>query len=146
MVDNRTAESRSALMSRIRSVDTAPEMTVRKLVRSMGYRYRLHDKSLPGKPDLVFRGERKAIFVHGCFWHAHGCKIGLPPKSHLEFWSEKLIRNRQRDGENVLALNTLGWQVLTIWQCETKDTQQLRRLLQDFLSRPQSAEAKTAKA
>lgn len=118
-----------------------PEMTVRHLLHSMGFRYRLHAKDLPGKPDIVFPGMRRAIFVHGCFWHAHGCKIGRPPKTKLDFWTQKLARNRERDEKNVIALKDAGWKVLVIWQCETKDVELLRKALIDFL-----AEARTASA
>ncbi|MGC2210379.1 MAG: very short patch repair endonuclease [Candidatus Korobacteraceae bacterium] len=133
MADNRTPESRSALMARIGSKNTAPELLVRRLLFAMGYRFRLHRSDLPGKPDIVFVGRRKAIFVHGCFWHAHGCKIGLAPKSHLEFWQPKLKRNCARDLENERALRGQGWDVLTIWQCETKDCVRLQEKLVAFL-------------
>jgi DNA mismatch endonuclease, patch repair protein len=133
MVDNRTPESRSALMARIGSKNTAPELLVRHLLYAMGYRFRLHRSDLPGKPDIVFIGRRKAIFVHGCFWHAHGCKFGRAPKSHLDFWQTKLERNCARDLENERALRGQGWDVLTIWQCETKDCVRLQEKLRDFL-------------
>jgi len=133
MADNRTPESRSALMSRIGSKDTAPEIAVRKLIFSMGYRFRLHRSELPGTPDIVFIGRRKIIFVHGCFWHAHGCKIGRAPKSHVDFWLVKLKRNSDRDRENERALRRQGWDVLTLWQCETRDVALLRRKAMDFL-------------
>lgn len=126
-------------MSRIRSVDTAPEMIVRRTLHSMGYRYRVHPKRLPGKPDIVFPSARKAIFVHGCFWHAHGCKIGRPPKSKLDFWEEKLKRNRQRDERNRTALQSDGWKVLTVWQCETRDLEVLRRTLIGFVAESRAA-------
>lgn len=133
MTDNRTSESRSALMARIGSKNTAPEMVVRKLVFSMGYRFRLHRPELPGKPDLVLVGRRKAIFVHGCFWHAHGCRIGRLPKSRLDFWRPKLKRNSDRDRDNEHALQSQGWDVLTVWQCEIKDVDALREKLKAFL-------------
>lgn len=128
-------------MSRIRSEDTAPEMTVRRLLHSMGYRYRLHPKNLPGKPDVVFPARRRVIFVNGCFWHAHGCKIGRPPKSKLDFWEEKLNRNRQRDEKNRIALEQAGWKVLTVWQCETKNTEWLRKTLASFMAEVRTASA-----
>jgi DNA mismatch endonuclease (patch repair protein) len=133
MSDNRTPSSRSALMARIGSKDTAPELLVRRLIYGMGYRYRLHRADLPGKPDIVFGGRHKAIFVHGCFWHAHGCKIGRAPKSRLEFWEPKLQRNRARDIRNERALRCQGWDVLTVWQCETKDSERLKERLKAFL-------------
>lgn len=133
MVDNRTRESRSALMGRIGSKNTAPELMVRRLLHGLGYRFRLHRKDLPGKPDIVLPGRRKAIFVHGCFWHAHGCRIGQPPKSRPEFWEPKLARNRNRDIENEEALRRGGWDVATIWQCETQDRGALVDRLEKFL-------------
>jgi DNA mismatch endonuclease (patch repair protein) len=120
-------------MSRIGSKDTAPEMVIRKLLFSMGYRYRLHRSDLPGRPDIVFVRRRKAIFVHGCFWHAHGCKIGRLPKSRVDFWRAKLERNAARDAENERALRGQGWDVLTLWQCETKNLAQLREQVSSFL-------------
>jgi DNA mismatch endonuclease (patch repair protein) len=135
MVDNRTESSRSALMGRIGSKNTAPELIVRRLLHSLGYRFRLHRKDLPGTPDIVLPGRRKAIFVHGCFWHAHGCRIGRPPKSRPEFWEPKLARNRARDEENSRDLEEAGWEVLTVWQCETKDKVALSELLEKFLRR-----------
>ena len=133
MTDNRSPESRSALMARIGSKNTAPEIIVRRVLFAMGYRFRLHRSDLPGKPDIVFAGRRKAIFVHGCFWHAHGCRIGRPPKSRQEFWLAKLRRNAERDRENEQALWRQGWNVLTIWQCETKELSVLRNKLKSFL-------------
>ena len=108
-------------MSRVRSKNTGPEMAVRRLVYSLGYRYRLHERSLPGKPDLVFRAAKKAIFVHGCFWHQHmsaACSASIQPKSNVEFWSTKLNANRDRDRRNQVSLAELGWSVLVIWECE----------------------------
>lgn len=133
MADNRSEESRSALMARIGSKNTAPELVVRRLLNAMGYRFRLHRKDLPGTPDIVFPGRRKAIFVHGCFWHAHGCRIGRPPKSRPEFWTPKLERNRVRDEEKRQALQLAGWSVLTLWQCEIKDRTALEGELRAFL-------------
>lgn len=135
MADNRTEQSRSALMARIRGRDTMPELVVRKLLHRLGFRFRLHRKDLPGKPDIVLPSRRTAIFVHGCFWHAHGCKIGQPPKSRPEFWAPKLQRNRERDAANESALAALGWNVLTVWQCEMKDAAALERTLLDTLGR-----------
>lgn len=108
-------------MSRIGSKNTAPEIVVRRLLHAMGYRFRLHRKDLPGTPDIVLPARRTAIFIHGCFWHAHGCKIGRPPKTRPEFWGPKLARNRQRDRESEVALRAAGWKVETVWQCETRD-------------------------
>lgn len=133
MADNRTKASRSALMARIGSKNTSPELIVRRLLHGLGYRFRLHRKDLPGKPDIVLPGRRKVIFVHGCFWHAHGCRIGRPPKSRPEFWEPKLARNRQRDAQNVAALEALGWDVETVWQCEMKEREALADRLVAFL-------------
>lgn len=136
MADSRTPQSRSALMGRIGSKDTAPEMIVRRLLHRLGYRFRLHRKDLPGTPDIVLPGRKVAIFVHGCFWHAHGCKIGRPPKTRPEFWGPKLERNRERDARNSTALTTSGWTVETVWQCETRDPDALERRLLHLLGPP----------
>ena len=108
-------------MAAIRSGGTKPEMMVRSLVHGMGYRYRLHARDLPGKPDLVFRSRRKVIFVHGCFWHQHAraaCKDGRAPKSNLGYWAGKLARNVERDAENLDGLAAMGWKTLVLWECE----------------------------
>lgn len=120
-------------MSRIGSKNTAPEITVRKLLHSMGFRFRLHRKDLPGTPDIVLPARRKAIFVNGCFWHSHGCRIGQPPKTRSEYWGPKLARNRERDGEKTAALREEGWDILTLWQCEIKDRTRLAEQLHRFL-------------
>lgn len=121
-------------MSKVRSKNTTPELAVRKLVFSLGYRYRLHAKNLPGKPDLFFPGRKKAIFVHGCFWHYHNCKIGHIPKSRLDYWEPKLIARRERDASNAAALAELGWGVLVIWECEIKDQEKLTQTICMFLN------------
>ena len=136
MADNRTPESRSALMSRIGGKNTAPELAVRGLLHALGYRFRLHRKDLPGTPDIVFPSRRKVVFVNGCFWHAHGCRIGRPPKSRPGFWLPKLERNRIKDKRNIRALRRLGWLVLTIWQCQVRKPTQLRTKLIAFLGQP----------
>src|SRR6185437_5163612 len=106
-------------MARVRSKGTRPELKVRSLVFAMGYRYRLHAKELPGRPDLVFRSRRKVIFVHGCFWHRHpDCSLARLPKSRLEFWRPKLEGNRLRDEKVKRALAREGWSVLTVWECQ----------------------------
>lgn len=120
-------------MRQVKGKDTAPEMIVRRMLHGAGYRYRIHRKDLPGKPDLVFPQRHKAIFVHGCFWHGHGCKIGRLPKSRPEFWVPKIARNRERDDYNLSVLATMGWKVLTIWQCHTKDLAALSEILVEFL-------------
>jgi len=114
-------------MGHVRSRDTKPEMTVRQIVHAMGYRYRLHAKDLPGKPDLVFRSRGKIVFIHGCFWHRHAdCALARLPKSRQNFWLPKLDANRQRDLKNESALRDAGWDVLTIWECELGDIDQLK--------------------
>lgn len=104
-------------MSRIRSRDTAPEMLIRRGLHAKGLRFRLHDRSLPGTPDLVFRSRRAVVFVHGCFWHGHDCPLGVRPRSNAGFWSEKIERNRLRDAEAVARLSSLGWRVASVWEC-----------------------------
>jgi DNA mismatch endonuclease (patch repair protein) len=136
MADNRTRASRSALMSRIGGKDTAPELTVRRLLHSLGYRFRLYRRDLPGNPDIVFPSRKRVIFVNGCFWHAHGCRIGRPPKSRPEFWGPKLDRNRERDRGNGAALRRRGWAVLTVWQCQTRSAMKLQDRLVSFLGPP----------
>lgn len=120
-MDTLTSDQRSKHMSRIRGKDTKPEMVVRRMLHGMGYRYRLHAKELPGKPDIVFRRRGKAIFVHGCFWHGHeGCKLARIPKSRVDFWTEKIARNAERDARAIKALEDRDWETMTIWECETK--------------------------
>lgn len=137
MPDRITTAQRSENMRRIKSKNTKPEVFVRRLVYEMGYRYRIHWKDLPGKPDLAFIGKRKAIFVHGCFWHGHDavdCRDGRAPKSNEDYWTPKLTRNKERDVAHLAALRTGGWDVLTIWDCETKNESELRQRLADFLA------------
>ncbi|KQZ72693.1 endonuclease [Sphingopyxis sp. Root214] len=136
MVDTLTRAERGARMALVKGRDTKPEMIVRRLLHAMGYRYRLHAKDLPGKPDIVFRGRKKAIFVHGCFWHrhpAHGCRLARLPKSRLDFWEPKLDANRRRDETNVLALEKMGWDVFVLWECELRDREQLGNKLSEFV-------------
>lgn len=117
MVDVISAKERSLLMSRIRGKNTSPEMTVRGLLWGAGFRYRLHAKRLPGKPDIVFSKRRAVIFVHGCFWHRHGCSLFRLPKTRTAFWDDKLQRNRERDAGAVAALVAAGWRVAVVWEC-----------------------------
>lgn len=131
---NRAPMTRSEVMARVRSTGSRPEMAVRRLVHSLGYRYRLHDKGLPGTPDLVFRPVRKTIFVHGCFWHGHDCKLGnRRPKTRTDFWNPKIDRNIQRDAETIRALDDAGWSSLVIWECQTRDLDGLRERIVPFL-------------
>ena len=123
-------------MSRIRSKDTSPEMIVRKIVHGMGYRYRLHRKDLPGKPDLVFPSRKKVIFIHGCFWHQHhdsACKISRMPKSKKEYWESKLQRNAERDRLHESELKAVGWEELIIWECELDREQELINKILEFM-------------
>jgi DNA mismatch endonuclease (patch repair protein) len=133
MTDTLTPEQRSERMGRIRGKDSKAEILVRRLVHGMGFRFRLHDPKLPGKPDIVFPRLRKIIFVHGCFWHRHDCNLGRIPKSRLDFWLPKLDKNRERDIANRAALTALGWAQLTVWECQLRDTTSLRRRLAWFL-------------
>ena len=111
-------------------------MAVRRLAHAMGYRYRLHGKNLPGKPDLVFSSRRKVIFVHGCFWHQHrGCKAAHVPRSNLDYWLPKLARNKARDTRSKRELRRMGWDWLVVWECETPDTKALVKRLRGFLNR-----------
>lgn len=128
-----TPEDRSALMARIRSKDTKPELAVRKIVFYMGYRYRLHRRDLPGTPDLVFPGRKKVIFVHGCFWHSHSCGRGFKPKSNITFWEKKFEATRIRDQHSVQQLKEMGWHSLTIWECEITDLKFLASRIKEFL-------------
>jgi DNA mismatch endonuclease, patch repair protein len=120
-------------MQAVKGQDTGPEWAVRRFLHRLGYRYRLRPRNLPGKPDIVFPSRKKAIFVHGCFWHCHGCRIGRPPKSRLDYWLPKLEANRARDDTKAAQLMAMGWSVLIVWQCETKDHDTLREKLLAFL-------------
>jgi len=123
-------------MGRVRGRDTKPEMIVRRLLHAMGFRYRLHAKDLPGRPDIVFRRRRAAIFVHGCFWHRHpdpACPLARLPKSRLDFWLPKLEGNRARDVASIERLKAAGWRVLLVWECQLKDREQLGNELRRFV-------------
>ncbi|WP_192255592.1 very short patch repair endonuclease [Mesorhizobium caraganae] len=131
----RPDERRSAIMRAVKSRDTKPELVVRRLAHKAGFRYRLHRKDLPGKPDLVFAGRRKAIFVHGCFWHGHDCARGdRMPTQNRDYWSAKIQRNRARDTKNVRLLEADGWSVLVVWECELKDRASLSSRVESFLA------------
>ena len=121
-------------MARIRSRDTAPERRVRSLLHRLGYRFRLHARDLPGRPDIVLRPRRAAVFVHGCFWHGHDCPRGARmPKANAAYWSAKIARNRARDAEALAALDALGFRALTLWECELRDEPALALRLRAFL-------------
>ena len=130
------AMTRSENMRRIRSKDTAPELAVRHMLRALGFTgYRLHRKDLPGRPDVAFIGRRKAIVIHGCFWHGHDCKEGLrKPRSNQDYWLPKIERNRQRDAKHLAELTQLGWDVLTVWECELRDLDALAARLAAFMA------------
>ena len=122
MADNVPPEVRSQIMARVKSKGMKPEMRVRRLLHGLGYRYRLHRKDLPGKPDLVFPSRRKVVFVNGCFWHNHeGCSRVRIPNTNREYWVAKLERNLQRDRRNVSLLEAQGWQVSVVWECQLRD-------------------------
>jgi DNA mismatch endonuclease (patch repair protein) len=136
MVDSLTPKERSERMSRIRGRDTGPELVVRRLLYSLGYRYRLHRRDLAGRPDIVFSRRRKVIFVHGCFWHRHPdpqCRLARLPKSRLSFWRPKLEANHLRDLRNQDTLRAQGWGVLVVWECELGDKERLENKLKRFL-------------
>ena len=126
---------RSRIMRAVKSTDTGPERLVRQALHAAGYRYRLHRKDLPGSPDIVFPGRRKAIFVHGCFWHGHDCARGArEPKTNADYWRQKIARNRERDRRVVAELAAIGWTTETVWECELKDRQELLGRLNLFLT------------
>lgn len=134
MTDTLSAEQRSALMARIRGRDTKPELTVRRLLHALGYRFRIQARGLPGRPDVALTRRRKAVFVHGCFWHQHeGCRAAQVPKTRVDFWTEKFARNRRRDAAALEALEALGWSALVVWECELRRPQDLALRLQGFL-------------
>lgn len=134
MADNLTVEQRSACMRAVRGQDTTPEMCVRQAAHSLGYRYALHRKNLPGKPDLVFVSRRKIVFVHGCFWHMHKCRRGkISPASNMNYWRSKRERNAERDKEHLRSLRAANWKVLVVWECWTGNTTRLYKRLADFL-------------
>ena len=133
-MDTVSAERRSEIMSRVPSRGSRPEMMVRRLVHGLGFRYRLHGKDLPGRPDLVFSSRRRVIFVHGCFWHRHpGCALARTPKSRVRFWRAKLDGNRERDIANQRKLDTMGWLSLVVWECELRDIQSVTNRVVSFL-------------
>lgn len=125
---------RSEIMSRVRGMDTEPEMIVRRIAHGLGYRFRLHRRDLPGSPDLVFPRYRAVIMVHGCFWHRHpGCKYASSPKTRVRFWQDKFEGNVVRDRRNEEALYELGWRVMVIWECETRDREAVAERIVEFL-------------
>lgn len=134
MHDRLDRQRRSENMRRIRGTNTKPEVLVRKALTKLGYRYRLHSKTLPGKPDIVFPGRKKLIFVHGCFWHQHeDCREGRIPNSRKDYWEPKLVGNMRRDHRNRLSLAEIGWQVLVVWECQIANEASLEIALREFL-------------
>lgn len=131
-MDHLSKEKRSANMAKIKSSNTKPELRVRSLLHKLGFRFRLSRNDLPGKPDLVLPKYKIAIFVHGCFWHSHeGCKKSHLPASNIEYWESKLSRNKKRDATSQHCLESLGWKVVIIWECETKKNDELEKILMD---------------
>lgn len=127
-------EQRSQIMRAVKSKNTAPEMIVRKLIYNLGYRYRLHGSHLPGNPDIFLNKKKKAIFIHGCFWHGHSCARGnRVPSNNNTYWVNKINRNKERDKRNYEALSEIGWQILIIWECDLKKIEIVREKLANFL-------------
>jgi DNA mismatch endonuclease (patch repair protein) len=135
MTDVFSIEKRSWVMSRVRGRETSPEIKVRSLTHRLGYRFRLHRKNLPGRPDLVFPFRKKVIFVHGCFWHGHDCPRGKrTPKTNTGYWIEKIRKNIERDAKSQSELQSLGWSVLIIWECEIKNLDKIACKINEYLS------------
>lgn len=135
-MDTLSEHQRSERMSRVRHRDTKPEIRVRQILYGMGYRYRLQAKDLPGTPDIIFRGRKRVVFVHGCFWHRHdqpNCKLARLPKSRLDFWLPKFERNVGRDRANQTKLSEMGWRFLVVWECELPNRKALESKLRGFL-------------
>lgn len=136
-LDTLTPKERSTRMGLVRGKNTKPELFIRRLVHSLGYRYRLHRRDLPGSPDLVFSSRKKVIFVHGCFWHRHpdpNCKLTRTPKSKIEFWVKKFEANQRRDAKNYKQLLAMGWSVLIVWECQTTNPtleERIRQFLEE---------------
>ena len=142
MTDIVDSRRRSEMMAGIKGRDTKPELVVRRIAHRLGFRFRLHRKDLPGRPDLVFPRHRLAVFVHGCFWHRHEeCRYSYTPRSRVEFWMEKFTQNVDRDRRDQEALQDLGWQVLVIWECETRDEETVRQYLQGWIERCETVQA-----
>lgn len=145
MVDTRTPEQRRQIMQSVGQRNTGPEVTVRRALHRLGYRFRLHRKSLPGRPDIVFPSRRKVVFIHGCFWHGHNCAKGRLPKSRLEYWIPKIETNKVRDERNVNELRKAGWESLVVWQCELARIDETVGTISRFLGPPGSAVQGTTK-
>lgn len=133
MADRISPEARSRLMTRVKRSDTKPELVVRKLMHARGWRYRLHVKGMPGTPDMVFPSRRAVLFVNGCFWHGHTCRLGRLPSSRPEFWGPKIQANRERDGRKITQLVSEGWRVMTVWQCSLNKPEVVLPQIEGFL-------------
>lgn len=143
MADTVSSEARSRIMAQVKSKGMKPEMKVRRLLHSLGYRYRLHRDDLPGRPDLVFPSRCKVVFVNGCFWHRHdGCPRVRIPATNRQYWVAKLERNHARDARNIAALQEQGWAVLTVWECQLRDLPVATQQMIAFLGNPGSATAR----
>ena len=129
MADRLSTAERSALMARIRGTNTKPEVLVRSALHRAGFRFRLHGAALPGRPDIVLPRHRTVVFVHGCFWHRHGCRLSSEPATRRAFWREKFARNRARDQRTARALRNLGWRVVTVWECSLRTTDRRERAI-----------------
>ena len=134
MTDRFTRQQRSEIMARITGRDTAPERVVRSLLHGMGYRFRLHVRELPGRPDIVLPRHRKVILVHGCFWHGHNCRRGARPRSNSDFWNRKIDGNIERDKRDRKGLHSLAWKVLVVWECQIRHEEALRGRLRKFMA------------
>lgn len=147
MADVFPPAKRSWIMSRVKGENTKPEIKVRSLIHAMGFRFRLHRKDLPGKPDLVFPKHRKVIFIHGCFWHQHSaCPSAARPTSNTTYWNRKLERTIERDKQNIISLERAGWQVLVVWECEIKSNEKLLIIIENFLIKSNNKDAELGAA
>jgi DNA mismatch endonuclease (patch repair protein) len=141
-MDTRSPAKRSEIMSLVKSQNTSPELAVRRMLSARGYRYRLHPANLPGRPDIVFPNRRRALFIHGCFWHGHDCPKGHPPKSRRDYWVPKIAANKLRDARQLGRLRRAGWKAMVIWQCQLKAREKLERRIERFLEASPRASAK----
>lgn len=136
MADTRTPEQRRLIMQSVGQKDTGPELLIRRALHRLGYRFRLHVKGLPGRPDIVFVGRRKVVFIHGCFWHGHDCRKGKLPQTRTEYWIPKIHRNKARDERVLNELRNAGWESLVVWQCEVSRMEQALQAITQFLGPP----------
>ena len=136
MADHVSVRKRSEIMRAVPGKDTSPEMALRRWLHARGFRYRLHGRSLPGTPDLVFASRSAVVFVHGCFWHGHNCSKGRHPKSNVAFWKDKVATNQARDRRSLKALRRIGWRCRVVWQCQLKDIDRAGENVVAFLAKP----------